>query len=542
MTTRTFRVGCSSRRERGLRPSCSVTYCAGANERSNEEVRQPCKSAIKRKIPTVMFSQHPDNAGKPYWHTNAFIKTQDELLECYLMFKEFGDQEVMWDWEGKFVDEAVVERLLGEHLEFFRKHPLGKDTFLTFRVPNPRVESGYRLGRAFMVILSAGDLARKAGFKNPPLFEVILPMTESAAEIIELQKNYRRFSKAADFSFGQKRSSFKPLEVIPLFETVDTIMKSGKILKQYIARYKGEFGDTPPYLRPFCARSDPALNSGIVPTVLAVKWALSEYAKFTSETGIKTYPIIAPGALPFRGGFNPETVLEFVKEFKGVRTVMVQSAFRYDYPLGAVKKAIKSLIREVPRGKTEPLPEATRFEIEKIIPWFENPYRETVKVVAPLIEKISASVPPRRERMQHIGLFGYSRGIGNIRLPRAIGFTAACYSLGIPPELFGAGRGLARAKKEGKLKTLEALYKTLKPSLIRSGRYLRKESLKEFGLVGLEKDVALIEEYLGEKLGPKTESEREHEKLVACIVSSLRAGKSSSEEVEQAATIRRSLG
>src|SRR3989338_1846277 len=41
---RTYAFGCSTRRERGSRPSCSQTYCAGANERNNEVMRQTRKS------------------------------------------------------------------------------------------------------------------------------------------------------------------------------------------------------------------------------------------------------------------------------------------------------------------------------------------------------------------------------------------------------------------------------------------------------------------------------------------------------------------
>ena len=489
-----------------------------------------------------MFSQHPDNAGKPYWHNKAYIETQDELRECYLMFKDLGAEEVMWDWEGKFVDEAVIERLLGGHLDFFRKKLLGKDIFLTFRVPNPRVEPGYRLGRAFMVILSAGETARRVGLTNSPLFEVILPMTESATEIMKLQKGFRRFSKASSSSFGRNGFSEKPLEVIPLFETVETILNSGEILKRYAASYKKEFGKALPYLRPFCARSDAALNSGIVANTMAIKRALSEYEKFSKKTGIKTYPIIASGALPFRGGFNPETALEFIGEFSGMKTVVIQSAFRYDYPFQDVKKALRALIRQAPRLRARLLSKTVRGEIEKIIPWFEKPYIGEIRKVAPLVGKISHYIPKRRERMQHIGLFGYSRGVGKIKLPRAIGFTAACYSLGVPPELFGVGRGLSKAKQEGKLQTIEMLYKTLKLALIRSGRYLRKESLAEFGLKDLAKDVVLIEEYLGEELRPITKSELEHQKLVARIITLLKRGKSPAVEIEKAAKLRRSLG
>ena len=42
----------------------------------------------------------------------------------------------------------------------------------------------------------------------------------------------------------------------------------------------------------------------------------------------------------------------------------------------------------------------------------------------------------------HVGLFGYGRslgGVGGVTLPRAIGFTASLYSIGVPPELLGLG-------------------------------------------------------------------------------------------------------
>jgi phosphoenolpyruvate carboxylase len=36
-----------------------------------------------------------------------------------------------------------------------------------------------------------------------------------------------------------------------------------------------------------------------------------------------------------------------------------------------------------------------------------------------------------------VGLFGYSRGVNGIKLPRAIKFTASMYSIGFPPEIVG---------------------------------------------------------------------------------------------------------
>ncbi len=434
-----------------------------------------------------------------------------------------------------------MERLLSQYGEFFKSKQLGKDLFLTFRVPNPRVESGYRLGRAFMVILSAQHFAHSINYPSP-LFEVILPMTESSKEIFQTRQSFKRIAKAARLSFNNKERSISDLEIIPIFESVKAIINSTEILKKYVSLCVKSYSEKPSYLRPFVARSDPALNSGIVPTTLAIKWALSEYAKFSNNTGIPTYPIIAPGALPFRGHLTPNSVIQFAREFRGVKTVVIQSAFRYDYPTEDVKKSIEILSKIIPEKNTDILNDEIIFDILQIIPWFEKPYKKTVEKIAPIINRIAAFVPKRRERVQHIGLFGYSRQIGKTKLPRAIGFCASCYSLGLPPELFGMGKGLAKAKKEGKLEVVESLYKNLKPSLLSAGRYLRKESIKELGFKDLGEEIKVIEDYLGEELGPQTREEKEHLEVSGKIISALKSNKNISKLIEQAAILRHSLG
>jgi len=50
----------------------------------------------------------------------AFINTYDEIEECYRMFDELGVEEYMWDWEGKFVDEAVVDKLYRNYIHYFK--------------------------------------------------------------------------------------------------------------------------------------------------------------------------------------------------------------------------------------------------------------------------------------------------------------------------------------------------------------------------------------------------------------------------------------
>jgi phosphoenolpyruvate carboxylase len=72
-----------------------------------------------------------------------------------------------------------------------------------------------------------------------------------------------------------------------------------------------------------------------------------------------------------------------------------------------------------------------------IIGKYSQEYQKQVTALAPVINNVARYVPSRRKRKLHIGLFGYSRSVGGITLPRAIPFTAALYSVGLPPEILG---------------------------------------------------------------------------------------------------------
>jgi phosphoenolpyruvate carboxylase len=116
-----------------------------------------------------------------------------------------------------------------------------------------------------------------------------------------------------------------------------------------------------------------------------------------------------------------------------VQTFTVQSAFKYDYPVQKVIKAIQKL-KKTPRLQGWIIDESKSL---RIIDKIAQAYARQVEMLAPLINKVARDVPKRRMRKLHIGLFGYSRKVGKISLPRAIGFCAACYSLGLPPEILG---------------------------------------------------------------------------------------------------------
>jgi phosphoenolpyruvate carboxylase len=498
-----------------------------------------------RKIPTVMVSQHPDNASKPSWHTDAYIRDHDEVKECYYAFSKLGVSEYKWDWEGKFVDESVFERLVSDYPTFFHKNQLGRDKFLTFRLPDYRVNTEFRLGRALMGIISAAGLAQEIGFCSPPIFEAILSMTQTAEEIIAIQEAFIELASLKNPLY--KNSLMKNINIIPLFEDINRIMDSSLILEKYIHLHKSKFGKFPSYLRPYLARSDSALSSGLIPSILAIKVALSKYAKFTKDTGVETFPIIGAGSLPFRGGSTPYSVKQFMKEYSGIKTMLVQSAFQYDFPEKDVISAIEKINRTLPKGKALIISNADEKKIRRVINDFEPFYQKTVKDIGSTIYSIAIYMPSRRERLRHTGLLKYPRLVQGVKVPRAINFTASLYSIGVPPEFIGVGRGIRAAKKHGNLATVEKFYFNFHNDLERAGRYLNKNVLsalskKSQGWREIQEDIKIIETYLGHKFEPETPEEKAHQVFSESIYERFTQGIEMTDLIEEAAVLRRSLG
>lgn len=502
-----------------------------------------------RKIPATMATQHPDNAQAPYWERDGdgFVSIYEELDECLSAFKDLGVDEFMWDFEGKYADEAVIDKLFASYFDYFKKNQLGRDKFLTFRLPNIWHEKGYSLPRALMVILTSQDFAHDLRFHQPPLFEVILPMVEKAEMMTYIQECFRKLARLKSREFNHRAdNNSEELEIIPLVEGIKYQLGIDKILEKYIQLHQKLFKRKPIYLRPFLARSDPALSSGLAANVLANKIALAEIYGLADKSGVEMHPIIGVGSLVFRGGLRPGAVADFVGEYGGVRTVTVQSAFRYDYPLSQVKQAIKHLNRQLPLSAVQQIAVRDMGRLKKIVSTFEKNYQGVVGRVAREMEPFFRAVPKRRERRLHIGFLSYGRKIGNRDLPRAISFCSALYSIGVPPELIGLGRTL-KGLNSAELGLVQKYYINLASDLERAGRYLNEDNLASLVKTNLaweyiQKDIKLIREILGVSLGPQSQDDWLHKNLTSNTIL-LRHKKNKLEElIIETGKIRQSLG
>ena len=488
-------------------------------------------------IPKVMSTQHPDNANPaPLADDRGVLRGDGEVDEAADVFA-LGCDEQMWDSEGKEADNQVVRKLLTGYPDFFRDQvQLGLDVALTLRVPNPRVERDMRksMVEALHSVSSSWDMAQ--GFYGDghvaPIQEVILPLTTSAEEISMVEAYYRNVIVGQEDQtvlYGQSVKDWvgefypKSIRVIPLIEDLEHLFYCDHIVEEYL-----QDRDLP-YQRVFLARSDPALNYGMVAAELILKVGLLRLHNLEVKLGLPLYPIIGAGSAPFRGHLEPTNVERSLAEYPSAQTFTVQSAFKYDYDRETVRDGIRKILDH---KRTEP-----RFidqdRAREIIDKSTNEYQARVQELTDVIRAVSTHVPRRRERKMHVGLFGYGRtlgGVGGVTLPRAIGFAASLYSIGVPPELLGLA-----CLSEDDIRFIREAYPNLDGDLRAALRFTNERNVRE--LLG-DSYMDVVRQYTDEL-------DRVHEGLTSAIWASVGNEEATSRMfhfVEEAAHLRRFLG
>ena len=206
---------------------------------------------LKIKIPRCMSTQHPDNVNTPFFAVNTELGGDDEVQEAYYVFSHLACDEQMWDCEGKEVDNYVVKKLLTKYEPFFRNKRLGKDVFITLRVPNPDIEKAEAkiLLETLESIPRSFDVA-KLFYQDdiPPIFEVILPMTASSKHLERIYRYYCDFvvgkqnkqCREGDITIAKWIGEFKPekINIIPLFEDIEHMLNAHNITREYLNNKK----------------------------------------------------------------------------------------------------------------------------------------------------------------------------------------------------------------------------------------------------------------------------------------------------------------
>jgi phosphoenolpyruvate carboxylase, archaeal type len=483
----------------------------------------------KTVFPKIMCTQHPDSASK-------YISTQEEPAEAIEAATVFDCDEYMPDYEGKATPYHQNVQVVSKLIEETDLVP-GKDIFITPRAPSAVQENRFRQLMVMMSIAEANYNALKYS-DTQAISEFVHPMTDSVKEIIEAQQHMVDISELAKKEFG---FSMEAPRIIPLVEDAPALLHAKELAQNTILAWEKHFGVVPDKFRVFLGKSDSALSFGHVASTLSCKYAVNELCELNSELDTQIGIIFGAGTLPFRGHLNLENAENFFREYRGIGTITLQSALRYSHKKGdaeAIVSLAKARLPETP----EFFSAEEKEEIVNFIGIFGTSYGRTLGQLAPTINKIADLLPQQRDRLMHKGTSGYSRSapdnsglvklcrtdIGkeleanmpteNLHLPRAIKFTGALYSIGLPPEFIGTGRALEESRKKLGEATCENLLTKYFPSLegdlnFASGyldlnvasRFISPECMKE-----VRKDL----EILHDTFDIKTETEPSYRILV----------------------------
>lgn len=157
----------------------------------------------------------------------------------------------------------------------------------------------------------------------------------------------------------------------------------------------------------------------------------------------------------------------------------------------------------------------------EIIAKYTQTYKEQLKSLAGVINDVAKYIPKRRKRKLHTGLFGYSREVEGLKLPRVITFTAALYSIGLPPEILGLN-----VLSKDDIRFLKTIYVNFEEDIAYALKYVDFES----DLIPKE-----LKEYLAEFEYQSDDQAMEHVKISRFVRSKI---ESKSESGIQEAILR----
>jgi len=429
-----------------------------------------------REIPVAMATQHADSATR-----HVLIQEEpDEAISCFKKEDGFGCDEYLVDYMGKLTPYHQVGHIIRK-IEQETKYVPGRDVFVTPRMVSSFQDEPFRQLMTILAIVEGIHYCQQY-FKEQGIIEVVQAVTATTEELKMCKERCQSLLALVGKHLHMPTNDME-LRIIPLFGGIAEHISIQQMLPTFV-----EDVEVKDYARVFIGKSEASLLYGHPASVLSCKMAIAGCHRFETLSGVKIYPILGCGALPFRGHMSPENVDNFLKEYRGARTYTIQSGLRYDHGLQETRALIKKMKEAV---STEPLDfDADQLrDLERMMFIFAKNYLLEYSEIAEKVSIIAEYIPDQRDRLLNVEEVAYYRELRNVEnilrlcpdkeVKRSIlGFTyaafekpvrwvrsvAATYTCGLPPEFIGAGSALQEIKQIMGEEWVEAFLRDIYPS------------------------------------------------------------------------------
>ena len=441
------------------------------------------------KIPVAMSTQHADSAAKQ-------VLVREEVEEAILSFKKDGCDcdEYLVDYMGKLTPYHQIGQIVRKLREVTDLVP-GVDVFVTPRMVSSFSDEPFRQLMTILAVVEGINYCSQ-NFDEQGIFEVVQAATTTTEELRNCKTRCEDLLSLVGKHLKMKTEAMD-IRIIPLFGGLAEHLTMRQVLNQFIKDV-----NVRDYARIFIGKSEAALLYGHLASVLSCKMAIASCRKVEDETGVKIYPILGCGALPFRGHLTLENVENFQEEYRGVRTYTIQSGLRYDHGVETTRSIVQKLRESVSKPSLE-FDEDELQDLERMIFIFAKNYLLELSEIAEKISLIADYIPDQRERLLNVEEVAYYRELRNVesilrlcpdremkksimgyaytafhKPPRWVKFVASAYTCALPPEFIGLGAALREIRDtigEGCLnRFLEKIYPSIRADIKFASKFLDK--------------------------------------------------------------------
>lgn len=428
------------------------------------------------KIPIAMATQHADSATKR-------VPVSEEVQEAVLSFKKNGlnCDEYLVDYMGKLTPYHQIGQIIRKIREETSLVP-GSDVFVTPRMVSSFEEEPFRQLMTTLAIVE-GIKYCSDNFGTQGITEVVQAAVTTTEELRNCKTRSEDLLRLVGKHLKMKTENME-IRIIPLFGGIAEHLSMEHVMSLFIK----DIG-VKEYTRVFIGKSEAALMYGHLASALSCKVAIAGCKKIEETSGVKVYPILGCGALPFRGHMTLENADNFLREYQGTRTYTIQSGLRYDHGPEEVRALIEKMKETVDRPPLA-FDEEQREEIERMVFILAKNYLLELSEIGEKISVMAEYMPDQRERLMNVEEVAYYRELRNVesilklcpdkevkrsimgyaysafhKPPRWVKWLAATYTCGLPPEFIGLGTALKEIKEVMGGGAVERLLREIYPSL-----------------------------------------------------------------------------